>query len=78
MEISIGIYALIFIFFFLITPGFLARRFYYHGEFSKQINLNNNSFMNVIYSLFVGIILSLLFIYILIVLPKTQLILIEY
>lgn len=64
MEISIGIYALIFIFFFLITPGFLARRFYYHGEFSKQINLNNNSFMNVIYSLFVGIILSLLFIYI--------------
>lgn len=64
MEISIGIYALIFIFFFLIIPGFLARRFYYQGEFSKQINLNNNSFMNVIYSLFVGIILSLLFVFI--------------
>jgi hypothetical protein len=64
MEVSIGIYAIIFIFFFLITPGFLARRFFYHGEFSKQINLNSNSFMNVIYSLFVGIMLSLVFIYI--------------
>lgn len=64
MEVSIGIYAVIFIFFFLITPGFLARRFYFHGEFSKQINLNSNSLMNVIYSLFVGIMLSLAFIYI--------------
>lgn len=64
MEVSIGIYAIIFIFFFLVTPGFLARRFYYHGEFSKQINLNINPFMNVIYSLFTGIMLSLVFIYI--------------
>lgn len=64
MEVSIGIYAIFFIFFFLVTPGFLARRFYYHGEFSKQINLNINPFMNVIYSLFVGIMLSLVFIYI--------------
>ncbi|MCL9808931.1 hypothetical protein [Flavobacterium luminosum] len=62
MEITIGIYALIYIFFFLVIPGFLARRFYYHGEFSKQININTNSVMNFIYSLFVGILLSLLFI----------------
>lgn len=62
MEITIGIYALIFLFFFIVVPGFLARRFYYNGEFSKQININTNSIMNFVYSLFVGIILSLLFI----------------
>lgn len=62
MEFSIGIYAIIFISFFLIIPGFLARRFYYNGEFSKQINLNNSSSINLVYSLFVGIILSLCFV----------------
>lgn len=62
MEVTIGIYAIIFISFFLIIPGFLARRFYYNGEFSKQINLNNSTAINLVYSLFVGIILSLCFV----------------
>lgn len=62
MEFTIGIYAIIFISFFLIIPGSLARRFYYNGEFSKQINLNNSSSINLVYSLFVGIILSLCFV----------------
>jgi hypothetical protein len=62
MEFTIGIYAIIFISFFLIIPGSLARRFYYNGEFSKQINLSSSSSINLVYSLFVGIILSLSFV----------------
>lgn len=62
MEVSLGIYAIIFIFFFLIIPGFLARRFYFNGEFSKQFKINSNSLLNLIYSLFIGIILSILFV----------------
>lgn len=62
MEISVGIYAVIFIFFFLIIPGFLARRFYFNGEFSKQLNTGANSLLNLIYSLFIGILLSLIFV----------------
>jgi len=62
MVVTIGFYAIIFIFFFLIIPGFLARRFYYNGEFSKQLNLNSSSLINLLYSLFCGIILSLCFV----------------
>jgi len=56
MQVSIGIYALIFIFFLLIIPGFLARRAYYNGEFSKEINWSRNTFSNFLSSLLVGII----------------------
>lgn len=63
MEVSIGIYALIFIFFFLIIPGFIARRFYCNGEFSKQVSWNNNTFSNILSSLLAGVILSLIFIF---------------
>lgn len=62
MAVSVGIYTVIFIFFFLLIPGFLARRFYYNGEFSKQINIGIGSLLNLIYSFFVGVILSLCFI----------------
>lgn len=62
MEISIGIYALIFIFFFIFIPGFIARRFYCNGEFSKQVNWSSNTMSNVLSSLIVGFILTLLFI----------------
>lgn len=62
MEVSVGIYTIIFIFFFLIIPGFLARRFYFNGEFSKQINISIGSLLNLIYSFFVGVILSLFFV----------------
>lgn len=65
MEVSVGIYTIIFIFFFLIIPGFIGRRFYYHGEFSKQINTGVGSLLNLIYSFFVGVILSLCFVCIL-------------
>lgn len=65
MEVSVGIYTIIFIFFFLIIPGFIGRRFYYHGEFSKQINTAVGSLLNLIYSFFVGVILSLCFVCIL-------------
>lgn len=62
MEISVGLYAVIFIFFFLIIPGYLWRRFYYHGEFSKQLSLHNNPLINMLSAMFMGIMLSLVFI----------------
>lgn len=65
MEVSVGIYTIIFVFFFLIIPGFITRRFYFNGEFSKQINIGISSFMNLIYSFFVGVFLSLVFVFIL-------------
>jgi hypothetical protein len=63
MEVSIGLYALLFIFFFLILPGFIAKRFYYHGEFSKQIIWTNNILTHLFSSLFVGILLTLFFVF---------------
>ncbi|HEX8563705.1 MAG TPA: hypothetical protein VF676_12070 [Flavobacterium sp.] len=62
MEVSIGIYALLFIFFFLVIPGFIARRFYFNGEFSKQVTIGSTTFSNFLSSLFVGIVLSLAFV----------------
>lgn len=62
MEVSVGIYAVCFIFFFLIVPGFICRRFYYHGEFSKQLTLANNGIVTLLTSFFIGIALSLGFI----------------
>lgn len=62
MEVSVGLYALIFILFFLVIPGYIARRFYYHGEFSKTINWNKYVITNLLISLFVGMFLTLLFI----------------
>jgi hypothetical protein len=63
MEVSVGFNTLIFILFFLVFPGFIARRFYYNGEFSKQINNGINSILNLIYSFFIGVILSLSFVF---------------
>ncbi|SCY73760.1 hypothetical protein SAMN02927916_3108 [Flavobacterium anhuiense] len=62
MEVSIGFSTLIFILFFIVFPGFIARRFYFNGEFSKQITSSISSILNLIYSFFIGIILSLGFI----------------
>lgn len=62
MEISVGIYAVVFIFFFLVIPGFIFRRFYYHGEFSKQLNLSTNSITSLVSALFIGIALTLGFV----------------
>lgn len=64
MEITIGIYAIIIISFFLIIPGYLTRRLYFNGEFSKQININNGTLINLIYSLFLGIVLIVCFVYV--------------
>jgi uncharacterized membrane protein len=63
MSVSIGIYAVVLIFFFLIIPGYIARRFYYNGEFSKQISWNNNGITNLFSSLFVGIVLCVLYVF---------------
>lgn len=65
MQVSIGIYALICIFLFIVFPGFIGRRFYYNGEFSKQINWSNNLLINFSYSFIVGLILSIIYIFIL-------------
>jgi hypothetical protein len=62
MEISVGIYAISFIFFFLIVPGFICRRFYYNGEFSKQLSLSNNGIVTLLTSFFIGIALTLGFV----------------
>lgn len=62
MEISVGLYTIIFILFFLVIPGFLARRFYYHGEFSKQVNISINSLIALVSSFFIGVILTFSFI----------------
>ena len=61
MEVSVGLYALIFIFFFLVIPGYIARRAYCNGEFSKQVNWNTNVLANFISSLFIGILVTLTF-----------------
>jgi hypothetical protein len=74
MEVSIGIYAVIFIFFFLVIPGYIARRFYYNGEFSKQISWNNNGLTNLFSSLFVGIILCVIYITLINLVSKTPII----
>lgn len=63
MDVSIGFDTLIFLLFFIVIPGFIARRFYYNGEFSKQINIGISSIINLIYSFFVGVIMSLVFIF---------------
>lgn len=63
MEVSVGFNTLIFILFFLVFPGFITRRFYYNGEFSKQINSGIGSVINLIYSFFIGVILSLGYIF---------------
>ncbi len=56
MNITVGIYSLSLIFIYIVIPGFFARRFYYHGEFSKQINLNKNPAIHFVSSAFVGLV----------------------
>ncbi|MCO6174442.1 hypothetical protein NHF50_05230 [Flavobacterium sp. NRK F10] len=60
--VSLGIYAITIIFIYVLIPGFIVRRFFYHGEFSKQINHSTNVFVHLIYSSFVGLITILVFI----------------
>lgn len=71
MDISLGIYATILIFIYLIIPGYIARRFYFHGEFSKQINLSNNTIIHIVYSSFIGLILVFTYIFALNYFKKT-------
>lgn len=61
MNLSLGIYSISLIFIYLIVPGFLFRRFYYNGEFSKQLNPYKNQVLNVINSTFAGLILIFVF-----------------
>jgi len=63
MQVSIGVYALIYIFLFIVFPGFIGRRFYYNGEFSKQVNWRNNLLGNFFYSFIVGLILTIVYVF---------------
>lgn len=56
MSIAISLYSLILLFFYIVIPGFLIRRFYFRGEFSKQLNSYKGHTPNVIYSFIVGFI----------------------
>jgi len=58
MEVSLGVYAVVFIFFFIVVPGYIFRRFYCNGAFSKQVNWTNNILANFLSSFVTGIILS--------------------
>src|SRR5690606_29793282 len=50
-------YAIVALFFFLVIPGYLFRRFYFHGEFSKQLSFSTNGLINLLVSFFTGIVL---------------------
>lgn len=62
MQFSIGIYALILITLFILVPGFITRRFYYNGQFSKQIFWANKNINALFYSLLTGALIILLYI----------------
>ena len=59
MEVSLGIYALICILFYIVLPGFIFRRFYFNGEFSKQLSFTSNSVTNLFSSIFIGVLIQL-------------------
>lgn len=63
MEVSLGLYAVVFIFFFIVVPGYIFRRFYCNGVFSKQVNWTNNILANLLSSFVTGIILSVGFLF---------------
>lgn len=59
MEVSLGIYAIICILFYVIVPGYIFRRFYCNGEFSKQVSLSSNTTSSIFSSLIIGVFLQL-------------------
>lgn len=61
MNITLGIYSIVLFFFYIIVPGYIFRRFYYHGEFSKELNTKNHHLQHLIYSSFTGIVIVFLF-----------------
>jgi hypothetical protein len=61
LSIPLTIYNVILIFFFIVVPGYLFRRFFFIGEFYKQLN-PKSYLLNVIYSFFVGILFTLIFV----------------
>jgi hypothetical protein len=65
MQFSIGLYALIFICVFILVPGYIARRFYFNGQFSKQMLWSSKSLSSLFYSLIIGVLIILIFIFIL-------------
>jgi hypothetical protein len=62
MSVSLGIYSITLLFIYIIIPGFIARRFYYHGEFSKQIKISTSPIVHIVYSSFTGIFITFLFV----------------
>lgn len=62
MNVSLGIYSISLIFIYIIIPGYIARRFYFHGEFSKQINISSSPFVHIVYSSFVGLAITFSFV----------------
>ncbi len=64
MSISLGVYNIVLIFFFIIIPGYLLRRFYYQGEFSKQLYSYNGQIPNLIYSFITGLFFTLIYVFI--------------
>lgn len=65
MQFSIGLYALIFICVFILVPGYITRRFYFNGQFSKQMLWSSKSLSSLFYSLIIGVIILLIYIFIL-------------
>lgn len=65
MNVSLGIYSIALLFIYIIIPGFLSRRFYYHGEFSKQINISSSPILQLVQSSLTGLVVTFSFISIL-------------
>lgn len=60
MEISLGIYAIICLLFYIVIPGYIFRRFYFNGEFSKQLSLSSNTNASTLFSsILIGVSLQL-------------------
>lgn len=57
MELTIGFISL---FFTIIIPGLLFRRFYYFGEFSKQFSTREHVYQSIFYSIVPGILIQIL------------------
>lgn len=64
MSVSLGIYSIIIIFFFLIVPGFIIRRFYFQGEFSKQLSTYSGHLANLVYSFICGLTFTLFYVFV--------------
>lgn len=71
MEVSLGVYAVVFLFFFIVIPGYIFRRFYCNGVFSKQVNWTNNILANFLSSFVTGIIISIAVLFTLNIFSKT-------